>query len=97
MNVYCLRSFGGVKLRFDLYKKVNFFPEFSCVMCLPKLHVKGPILSTVSRVCRERWSRVGTHGECRRGHLQVEGLEQARMAQSLGLRKDSQVGVIGLH
>ena len=40
------------------------------------------------------WSRVGTHGECRRGHL--EGLEQVVMEQSLGLRNDSQVGVIGL-
>ncbi len=40
------------------------------------------------------WSRVHTHGECRRGRL--EGLELARMAQSLGLRNDSQVGVIGL-
>ncbi len=40
------------------------------------------------------WSRVHTHGECRRGHL--EGLEQARMEQSLGLRNDSKVGVIGL-
>jgi hypothetical protein len=28
MNVYCLQSFGGIKLRFDLYKKVNFFPEY---------------------------------------------------------------------
>jgi hypothetical protein len=40
------------------------------------------------------WSRVHTHGECSGGHL--EGLEQARMAQSLGLRTDSQVGVIGI-
>ncbi len=41
------------------------------------------------------WSRAYIHGECRWRHL--EGLEQARMAQSLGLRKDSQVGVISLH
>jgi hypothetical protein len=49
-NIYCLLSFRGVKLLFDLYKKSQFF----CVTRLPKLHVKGPILSTVSRVCRKR-------------------------------------------
>ncbi len=53
---------------------------------------------------QSEWSREGqapnavkggpsTHRECCLGH--VEGLEEARMAQSLGLQSYSQVGVIG--
>ncbi len=36
-NVYCLRSFGRAKLRFDLRKKVTTFSQVFCVTRLPNL------------------------------------------------------------
>jgi hypothetical protein len=60
-QTFFLRSFRRVKLLYDLYKKKStFFQTFFCVTRFPKLHVKGPKLSTVSRelqltVLRRGW------------------------------------------
>ncbi len=37
MNVYCLRSFGDAKLRFDLFKKLTLFSRF--LLCYAPSHI----------------------------------------------------------